>query len=67
MLRLPPRPAKADSDVAAAFVAAGAHSGAEQDSLFQAMQLRFLPEDANAAETPRLVRNNTHVTLARQC
>jgi hypothetical protein len=66
MLQLPPRPAKADADVAAAFVAAGAHSGAEQEPLFRAMQLRVLPDAANTAETPRSVRANNHISLARQ-
>ena len=55
MLRLPPRPAKADADVRAAFVAAGARSGAEHDPMFDAMQLRFLPDTTGGADTPRQV------------
>ncbi len=55
MFRLPPRPAKADADVRAAFVSAGARSGAEHDPMFGAVQLRFLPATAGGADTPRQV------------
>ncbi len=60
MLRLPPRPTKADPDVRAAFVAAGARSGAEHDPIFGAVQLRFLPDTAGGAETPREVFEAAH-------
>ena len=57
MLQLPPRPAKADADVRAAFSAADARNGAEQDPLSRAMQLRFLPHAADGADTPRQARH----------
>ena len=56
MFQLPPRPAKVDADVRAAFAAAGARSGAEQDPLFRAVQLRFLPDVADGTQTPRQAR-----------
>ena len=62
MLQLPPRPAKADTDVSAAFVAAGAHSGAEQDPLFPAIKLRYLPDAADRTDAPPLVREHAHHT-----
>ena len=52
MLRLPPRPGKADAEVRAAFVAAGARSGAELDPRFGAMRLRFLQDKAGGTVTP---------------
>ena len=58
MLQLPPRPVKADADVSAVFAAAGARSGAEQDPLFGATRLRYVPDAANGTDTPRQVRHS---------
>ena len=57
MLQLPPRPAKADAHVRAAFSAPDARNGAEQDPSSRAMQLRFLPQPADGADTPRQARD----------